>query len=50
MQKSVAIGLSLTKEILAKIDTERGDVSRSRYILRLIEKSVSNNAVGGISA
>jgi metal-responsive CopG/Arc/MetJ family transcriptional regulator len=50
MQKSVAIGVSLTKEILAKIDTERGDVSRSRYILRLIEKNVrDNNVVGGIS-
>jgi metal-responsive CopG/Arc/MetJ family transcriptional regulator len=50
MQKSVAIGVSLTKEILAKIDIERGDVSRSRYILRLIERNVSgNNVVGGIS-
>ena len=50
MQKSVAIGVSLTKEILAKIDTERGDISRSSYILRLIEKNVSNNVIGGASA
>jgi metal-responsive CopG/Arc/MetJ family transcriptional regulator len=49
MQKSIAVGVSLTKEILAKIDTERGDISRSRYILRIIEKNVSNNVVGGIS-
>jgi hypothetical protein len=42
MQKAVAVGVSLTKEILAKIDTKRGDVPRSRYILRLIENSAYN--------
>jgi metal-responsive CopG/Arc/MetJ family transcriptional regulator len=49
MQKSVAVGVSLTKEILSKIDTERGDVSRSRYILRLIEKDVCDNNKGGVN-
>ena len=38
MQSYIAIGISLPKEILAKIDTERGDVSRSRYLLRRLEK------------
>jgi metal-responsive CopG/Arc/MetJ family transcriptional regulator len=31
------IGIYLPKEIVKKIDMERGDVNRSRYILRLIE-------------
>jgi hypothetical protein len=29
-------GLSLPSELLAKIDTERGDIPRSRFLLRLI--------------
>jgi metal-responsive CopG/Arc/MetJ family transcriptional regulator len=47
---SVPIGISLPIELIKKIDKERHDVSRSRYILRLIEKNVSNNIVGGASA
>jgi metal-responsive CopG/Arc/MetJ family transcriptional regulator len=49
MQKSVAVGVSLTKEILSKTDIERGDVSRSRYIQRLIEKDVCDNNKGGVN-
>jgi hypothetical protein len=47
---SIPIGISLPIELVKKIDEARHDVSRSRYILRLIEKNVSNNIVGGISA
>jgi metal-responsive CopG/Arc/MetJ family transcriptional regulator len=46
---SVPVGISLPIELVKKIDRERHDVSRSRYILRLIEKNVRNNVVGGIS-
>lgn len=52
MQSYIAIGISLPKEILARIDTERGDVSRSRYLLRKLEKmysiggSVEKNSLG----
>ncbi|MDQ6862798.1 MAG: hypothetical protein M3044_03125 [Thermoproteota archaeon] len=38
MQSSIAVGISLPANIIKKIDTERGDVSRSRYVLRMIEK------------
>jgi hypothetical protein len=31
-------GLSIPTELMRKIDMERGDVSRSRYILRILEK------------
>ena len=34
----MAIGISLPKEIMKKIDTDRGDVPRSRYVLRILEK------------
>jgi hypothetical protein len=38
MQESIAVGISLPKHILSKIDTERGDVPRSRYLQRILEK------------
>jgi hypothetical protein len=36
---AIQIGISLPIELVKKIDKERHDVSRSRYILRLIEKN-----------
>jgi metal-responsive CopG/Arc/MetJ family transcriptional regulator len=38
MRKSKACGFSLPKELMDRIDKDRGDISRSRYILRLLEK------------
>jgi hypothetical protein len=35
--------LTLPKEMLSKIDESRGDVSRSRYILRLVQKAYNDN-------
>lgn len=32
-------GLSLPTELMERIDSERGDVPRSRFLLRLIEKA-----------
>lgn len=37
MQNTIAVGVSLPQEILSKIDQERNDVSRSRFVLRLVE-------------
>ena len=36
----IPIGISLPKKILTMIDTKRGDVARSRYVLRLIENAL----------
>lgn len=36
--KKIPFGISLPKKLLDSIDQERGDVSRSRFILRLLEK------------
>jgi hypothetical protein len=38
MQRHKATGISFPDEFLKEIDSERGDVSRSRYLLRLLEK------------
>ena len=36
--RSTVFGISLPTEVMHKIDVARGDISRSRYLLRLIEK------------
>lgn len=33
------ISITLPDELIEKVDQERGDVSRSRYFVRLIERS-----------
>jgi metal-responsive CopG/Arc/MetJ family transcriptional regulator len=38
MRNHIAIGISFTKELIAKIDKERGDIPRSRFIQRILEK------------
>jgi len=39
MRKNTATGISLPNELVKKIDAERGDIPRSRYVLRLLEKT-----------
>jgi metal-responsive CopG/Arc/MetJ family transcriptional regulator len=42
MQNTIAIGVSLPRRILSTIDEERRDVSRSRFVLRLLESGLEN--------
>ena len=42
LQKSVATGLSMPKALKERIDTDRGDIPRSRFILRILEKIYGN--------
>jgi hypothetical protein len=37
MKHNIATGISLPVHLLRRIDLERGDVSRSRYLLRILE-------------
>lgn len=37
LQDKIPIGISFPKEVISRIDNERGDVPRSRYILRIVE-------------
>ena len=39
------IGITLPGDVIEKIDTQRGDIARSRYILRLIESSLKHKEV-----
>jgi hypothetical protein len=42
MVKSIPVGVSIPENILEQIDKDRKDVSRSRYLLRVLERSYSN--------
>ena len=44
MQNTVGVGVSMPKNIVSKIDAERGDISRSRYLLKLLEKVYANTS------
>lgn len=39
MTKSLTIGISIPKGLLAQVDRDRGDVSRSRFLQRLVEQA-----------
>lgn len=52
--KSIPFGLSLPGYLLTLIDIERGDVTRSRFILRMLEENIikdkrSNNSLKVLS-
>jgi len=40
---TVKLGITLPKSIIQKIDQKRGDIPRSRYIRRAIEKYLSSS-------
>jgi hypothetical protein len=44
MDKTVKLGITLPKSIILKIDKKRGDIPRSRYILRSIENYLSSGS------
>jgi hypothetical protein len=45
MQNTIGVGVSMPKNIVSKIDAERGDVPRSRFLLRLLEKVYANTPI-----
>jgi hypothetical protein len=50
MAKVNSVGISLPTEIISKINTERGDIPRSRYILRVLQDTYSKwNKLGSIT-
>jgi hypothetical protein len=42
MQNTIGVGVSMPRNMVSKIDAERGDISRSRFLLRLLEKVYAN--------
>jgi hypothetical protein len=45
MQVSQSVGISLPVSLLKRIDSERGDIPRSRFLLRLLQKMSHDNNV-----
>jgi hypothetical protein len=39
LQKNRPTGFSLPSELIQRIDAERGDIPRSRFLLRILEKT-----------
>jgi hypothetical protein len=46
MRRFVPTGLSLPVEIAQRIEKDRGEISRSRYLLRIIEKFYETDRQG----
>jgi metal-responsive CopG/Arc/MetJ family transcriptional regulator len=44
MENNKTISLSIPKSIIEEIDTSRGDISRSKFILRLMESKFQDNS------
>ncbi len=42
MVKAIPVGISIPENILEQIDKDRKDVPRSRYLLRVLERSYNN--------
>jgi hypothetical protein len=36
---NIPIAISWPKDLISKIDSQRGDISRSKYLFRIVEKS-----------
>jgi metal-responsive CopG/Arc/MetJ family transcriptional regulator len=45
MAKIIPIGISLPKILIDEIDVKRKDVPRSRFLLRILEKSLQETIV-----
>jgi metal-responsive CopG/Arc/MetJ family transcriptional regulator len=43
MEHKIPIGISLSEEIIHRIDERRGDIPRSRYIQKALEKLCRTN-------
>jgi metal-responsive CopG/Arc/MetJ family transcriptional regulator len=43
MDMTVKLGITLPKSIIHKIDNKRGDIPRSRYIPRAVERYLGSN-------
>jgi metal-responsive CopG/Arc/MetJ family transcriptional regulator len=50
MDMTVKLGITLPKSIIQKIDQRRGDIPRSRYIRRAIERYLGINSSKNIDS
>jgi len=45
MKNVVVTGFSIRKELLQRIEVERGDVSRSRFLSKLVEQALASDSL-----
>jgi hypothetical protein len=50
MDMTVKLGITLPKSMIQKIDQKRGDIPRSRYIRRAVEKYLSSKDIDKVAA
>ena len=50
MDMTVKLGIALPKSMIQKIDQKRGDIPRSRYIRRAVEKYLSSKDIDKVAA
>ena len=43
MQDKIAVGISMPRSIVKRLDNDRGDIPRSRYLIRILEKGYLDN-------
>jgi len=49
MDMTVKLGITLPKSMIQKIDQKRGDIPRSRYIRRAIERYLSSKDIDKVA-
>jgi hypothetical protein len=49
IDNTVKLGITLPRSILQKIDQKRGDIPRSRYIRRAVEKYLSSKDIDKVA-
>ena len=50
MDMTVKLGITLPKSMIQKIDQKRGDIPRSRYIRRAIERYLGSKDIDKVAA
>lgn len=40
----IAISITISEQIISKIDKKRGDVSRSRFVSKLLDRALSERS------
>jgi hypothetical protein len=40
MKSALPVGISMSRKILLSIDSKRGDIPRSKYVVRILEKTL----------
>ena len=48
MSRKAVVGLSIDAELLAELDKTRGDIPRSKFVTRVLEKSLAARGIHSV--